>query len=564
MRGGGFRRILASQGTTALLVYLAISPVWSWPLVTDPLGVDVARHFDGAVTIWFSTASRVLPFAWRSPDSAWPFGEPLGHADSFLLWFVATALRWLSPAAPSAFCALLGPPLSAWAAERCAARAFGVPFPASLIAGLAYGYSSLATIALLEGHTYALLNPWLPLLTWAAARAFGLTRGERAPGDLRAAALVAAAWFACLLTSAYSGLCASLLLAALGTAGLLRRRAGTVATTAALTAGLGAAYTAVFVLAGPTAAPDTTGEVPTMGAAHLGNLVAWQPLDDLIHHSITPTLPMLAIALVALGGARLRGQPWVRPLLAGALVCLVASGGAVLTGIVTQHGIPWVFAPLYEIPTLRLIRFPIRLLPVTSLGFGLLAAAVAGTLTAPRARAVVIAAALLELVLVATPWRTGTRPVGAPGAFSAAPEGWAVVELTPLLPDSDVSYLLANRGCEWEAWHRRPVVQNCFSVRLGDPEAERVQTWLMDALFKAHDVHEDLVRLGIGAVVIEPDLFNRGDREALLEGARATLGAPTESKDLGVHMLVFPVPGAGGAPADRQAALAAWEDKWGS
>ena len=59
---------------------------------------------------------------------------------------------------------LLGTALNAFTAERSAASDLGVGRPASLLAGIAYGYSGIAGNVILEGHVYHLLNPWLPLL----------------------------------------------------------------------------------------------------------------------------------------------------------------------------------------------------------------------------------------------------------------------------------------------------------------------------------------------------------------------------------------------------------------
>ena len=562
MRPAGDRR--ADLAVFAL--FLAISTAWSWPMARLDGTALVTRQFDLYPTVWLlARAPETWPDLWHA-GSAWPVGESLARVDSYVLLALGWLLRPLfSGVQVAALVGWLGPAIGAWAAERTAHRAFGVSRPASVLAGLAFGFSGIAATALLEGHVYHLLNPWMPLLlgeVWGRPPGAGrtaFTQGARA-----------GLWWALgLWTTAYFGVlgAALLILGALRHAptgeGAVDRHLGTLAV--ALPAGL--AYLALFAQGGAWAGSgDDPAGLWKAGAVTLGALAGWSDALDVHQHSIGAPLGFVTLTLCVLAPLVLGHQRGWRLLLVVAVLAVLLAVGRELRVFLEPEGAWWPAAWVSEWPGARWFRFPVRFTWLYALCGGVVAARVLGALGAGAARWPVLVTLGLAVGDVAvgqgTTVRLRTQVATVPSVYAHAPTGRAVLDLFAGAADGssvEVELWVRALGCFYQAQHGRPILEVCIGTDVESPR-ERVARWWMAGLL---DTRADrsalgvrLARLGVGAVALHADGFRPGDRAALVAGMTDLWGAPHESDDGGAHVLLWPVPETG-AP-DRAAALAEW------
>lgn len=560
-----------------LAFFGALSVAFSWPLVLDPLGTHVSRQFDVYALAWLSGVAPALDASLSTDLSSWPLGESLGRPDSFVLLAMA---RWLGPLGDpwllAAMCALLGPVLGAWAAERFAARHLGAAFPWSLLAGAGYAFSGIAATALLEGHLYALFNPWLPLLAGAWTRATGLE------GRLRDGLLSGLWWTLCLLTTAYAGICATVVVIALGLRGLRAhslglRAAGGAAAVATLSGGT---YVWRFLAAGGFERVDSalTGQaaigIMAAGSARVGTLAGWSASVDGSMHSIAPTLGFTVLALAAAAPLVLRGGRDWRLWLGVAALGVALSLGPTLRFYDQGMALPWLLYPLAGLEGgASFFHFPARMLWLSGLGLGAVAARVA-TVLADRAgwpAAPLLACVAVDaLVGTGAPLRTARVPIAVPSAYDAAPADRAVLDLMPSFhgQSTDLEWYWNNLTCSYQLGHGLPVANQCIGTTLHRGPRVVIGTWLMSELL-AEAPPEPLARtlgeLGLGAVALHPDLFTPADRQVLLQGLEAALGPPAAtSTDAGDRVVLYGVPARDGAQAHRRARYAALADRFGA
>lgn len=551
------------QVAATVLLLCAVSAAFSWPLAITG-DVHLSRQWDIYTLLWVIHATDSLDASLSTTLSGWPLGQQLSRADSFVL--LALARLW--PGSPMSLVRLMilaGPVLSGLAAERFAARCLGAAWPWSLIAGLAFAFSGLATTALLEGHVYMLLVPWLPLLAWAWMDAMGPT------GGIREGLLAGAMWALCLLTSAYIGIAASLLVLLLARRGTWRPWLAA----AAVVLPTGLVYLWLFVRSGEAQRLDAGGftiphgEILAAGSARLGTLIGWNQDIDLFFHSLSPRLGAVALGLsmlapVVLAPVVLRGE--ARRLLLAAGVCVLLSLGASVQLFHHDLELPWIFAPLGGMPGLTFFHFPARLLHVAVLALGAVAALVAARL---HRRVGLLAAPLLVMAVIdavagaGTVARTGRVPVEIPAAYRSAPPG-AILEVFPRFNtnNGDMENYLNNLTCSYQLEHRRPLLNLCVGTALRTGPRWEVSGWLFDALLdRAPDarIPDTLGALGIGSVALHPDLFLPTERAVLRDGLTAVLGEPIAESAVGEHVVLFAVPLSEGDPAAVYAAIAAGE-----
>ncbi len=552
----------------ALVLFSALSAAWSWPLASDPWGLDIALQMDSPNTLGLAAAVAEAEDPLHPDRLAWPWGQNLVRGDSFVYFALARLLAGGPPAMPLALCILAGPVISALAAESVSRR-LGTAFPWSLLAGVGYGFSGLQATAVLEGYGFNLLNPWLPWMVGAALLASG------PEGRLRDAGLAAAMWLLCVLTSAYAGIGASLLLLALVGGGVLRHRQ--LPRAAALMLGLvlvlGLGWTAFFLSApedGRRAVPDlaTSAAMMRTGSAHLGTLLWRTPSVDLAMHSQGTLLSSLALALASLG-ALLRPPEGSRRLLGGGLLLVMLSLGNELALWGTDRGIPWLLAPLAELGAGAWLRFPERLLHPASLALALLAARCLSEIAASRRAGalLLLGAGVVEaMAIVGLPGRVGHRPWAPPTAYASAPQGRAVLDLWPrYFGRNDVHETrLSRRAVGYSAFHKRPVFSNALNVSNVEDGRAPMSDWLLDRASEGRAAQDDQTRaeleaLGVGAVAVHMDLFTATQQAELSAGLDRLFGPPTaRSSDHGERIWLWTVSEAplAGAREDR---VAVWQ-----
>ncbi|MCB9761483.1 MAG: hypothetical protein H6739_16690 [Alphaproteobacteria bacterium] len=531
--------------TPAALLALAVA--WTWPAAVSGGATLVGRHFDLPGTVWFiDAAARVVP-SLHDPLTAWPNGADYSRPDSFTLIALAWLTQWASPVAVHNALQVLGVWMSAWAASALA-EALGARAPWSWIAGLAFGFCGLASTALLEGHVYHLLDPWLPLFGWAWWRA------TRADARWWHGALAAVGWSGALLTTAYLGLAASVMAPVFLLGGLLRRelRVAPVAVAAAGVALVGGLYLSGFSGSGMhTGAPYLHDGFPSQihfmqhGSTNLLSLAAPTPELDRVEHSMSSFTPATVIALVLAAPVALRGfTGWRRVALAG-LVALTLSFGPTLF---TPRG-AWTYLPMAliaELPQAELIRFPTRLGWAWVLCGGVVAARVA---TALVDRVGWRAWPLLALVILdvfgwgGMPMRQRTALADAPSAYGA--HRGPVLDLFPeyLGRQDELNPWFQALACLYQTEHGRPIADDCVTPYASlNPRVAR-QRALVTALLAEEPVGEALAEEGFATVALHADLFTPGDRARLEEGLLRMDPTPAESRDGGERILAFAVPG---------------------
>jgi hypothetical protein len=518
-----------TRGTLAtLLTFTALSAAWSWPWAAFDGTSFPTRQFDLFGVLWVIENARDLLWDLRSSVSAVPHGEDVSRLDTWVLAALGVVGGGLDPLRLVQALVLAGPVVSAYAAERCAHAGLGVPRPWSLVAGFIYGFNGLGTTALLEGHVYYLLAPWLPLLVWALLAATG-------PGaQVRHGALAGAAWAMALLTSAYLGIAATILVVALGVRGWwvrvdrgpLRRAA---VGAAAVGVPIGSLYTLVF-LRGSGAVASDPATVLAGGSATLATLATWSFDSDLADHSIAAPLGFAALSLLAAAPRVLAwSQGWrtFAGLAAGSV--LLALGPAIQVGMggigtwyqVDLRGAGAVFG---------LLHFPVRLLWIWYLCAGLVAARVVAQLAGevgPRAWALVALVGADIFVTSGFPLRTGAVRADVPSVYEALPPDATILDLAAEdpHPGSGIDLWMRRLACYYQIRHGRPLVERCLGPH-GAPSTEGTERALRTALLDGGDARATLRDAQIGGVVVHLDLFRPEERSRILHGLTKALGPP--------------------------------------
>ncbi len=533
-----------TRGTAAtLLAFAALSVAWSWPWAAFDASSFPTRQFDLFGVLWVVERAADLLADLRSATSGLPAGEDVSRLDTWILAFLGVAVPGADPLAVVRALVLVGPVLSAFAAERCAARGLGVPRPWSLVAGVVYGFSGLGATALLEGHVYYLLAPWLPLLALALLAATG------PGGTARHGAAAGIAWALALLTSAYLGIVATLLVLALAARGVTQRLdrrplARSAVGFAAVALPTSAVYVAAFAHGTGAVASDPA-TVLAGGSATLATLATWSPDTDLANHSIAAPLGFVTLALLAVAPVVLRTRSGWRTLAALALVSvLLALGPAVQVGMggvgtwyqVDLRGAGAVFG---------LLHFPVRFLWLWYLCAGLVAAKVAATLAAKAGRR---AWALLPLVVLdafvtsAFPLRAGGVLTAVPSAYAAAPADRPVLDLfaEDPHPGSGLDLWMRRLACYYQVRHDLPVPGRCLGPH-GAPPQEAAERALRAALLDGDDARAALAGLDVGAIAVHLDLYRPEERPRVLAGLADAFGPPVTTHDGGETVALFRV-----------------------
>lgn len=550
-----------SVGTLLVFAsYIAVSAIWSWPVANlDDSGL-VTRHFDIYPTVWLLAQAQAAPFDLSVTSTAWPVGESFGRIDSYVVIPLAWMLPFLDARLLAALLAWLGPAVGALAAERCAANAFGVPRPASWIAGIIYGFSGITATALMEGHVYHALNPWLPLLLWSAWRA------QEESGRWYHGFAAAFFWALSLATTAYAGVLGALVLVVVALrGGLARLLPGLLLV--GLPAGL--LYVRQFTAnAFSDGQALEAGQILNMGSASLGSLAGWSDLVDLRYHSIAAPVGWVGLFGLLLAPLFLAGRPAWRTLTILAFVALLASMGRAIR--LEPGGDAW-WSPmswLVDVRGVEYFRFPVRFTWLYALGAAIVTARVLQSLGERLGKRIVYTTLILAVADVVItnglPWRLQRQPASLPSAYLSAPADRAVLDLwaRPLDRSSgEIEMWSRALGCFYQSQHHRPIFEVCMGTAVDSPR-EVVDRWLTTSLLVAtpelDPIRARLTALGVGSVVLHGDLYRPGDRAALTTSLTALLGQPTESTDGGEHLWLWTVPE---GPSDPPAA---WEELKGS
>lgn len=532
------------------LAWLLIALVLTWPAALAGPERLVGRFFDLPGTLWsIASTSRLVAEGFSDPLTAFPEGADYRAFDSYTLIPLSLLSGVLGPSRFHGFAQILGVWSSGWAATALA-RALGARGAWALLGGLGFAASGIAAAALLEGHVYYLLDPWLPLMLWAWWRA---TRPE---GTARDGLLAGLTFSAALLTTGYLGVVALVPLVVFGLDGLRRRGAAFLGPTAAALAGalpaVGLVSAGVLAHAGASPVqPDAIAQ----SAVDLVRLSGPTAELDRVSHGLAPHLPATLLALAALaprvlGGRRGKALPW-RPLALTALLALALSFGPRL-GASSLEGLgPSPLAWLWELPGAALLRFPARFAWAWSLCLGMLAALVASRARLGRAGALLLwgAVAVDVFVISGLPARRASM-AGGPVAAMVAGDG-PVLELLPEGTDhsGETDAWLSALSCYRQVFHQAAIGDDCVRVPVSDSPrfevARAVKVRLLEG--DAWGAAEVAEAEGYARLAWQPDHFHPAARARLAAALARLPTAPTESRTGGVFTQVYELPGDAGA-----------------
>jgi len=518
--------------TPLILGVLAV--LWTWPAATAGSDWLVGRHFDLPGTVWFISAAERLVPTLHDPLTAWPSGATHTRLDSWVLLVISALFGAAGAVRLHALLQVLGVFASAWAAEGCA-RALGARAPWSWLAALSFGFSGLAATALLEGHVYVLVDPWLPAFTWAWWRATG------PGGDLRWGAGAGALWVGCLLTSAYIGLAAALIAVGLALGGLFRRELTRQAAGGALGVVLPAVLLYSLLFSTGDLHAGGTLDPLQRGSADLVSLAGPTAELDRNGNSLSVTLHASILALFLVSPVVLRGQTRWRALAAVAVVALVLSFGPVL-GTPRSQWFPMPMALLEGTGLGDMLRFPARLIWAWSLCAGLVAARVATILAQrrPAATALVLTIALMDVFwVIDMPGRQRTQLAAVPSVYGQA-QG-AVLDLYPeyVGPVGDWNTWFQGLSCLYQVQHGHPIPHDCVAT---DPSSDPGQALAREArrrLLAGEPLADWMDTWRLDAIAWHPDLFTPGDRRRLAERLLVLDPQPERSTDGGDHVVLY-------------------------
>lgn len=545
----------------SLCLYTLLSMAWSWPLASAPFST-VVSGFDSWGTLWLISASDSVTLTGQSTAGSWPFVQDLGRSDSVLMMMLLRLLPGQpNPVAVLSGFVLLGPVLSALATEFCAERCLNAKWPWSIAAGISAGFLGIASATFVDGQVYALLNPWLPLLAWAWWQA------AEPEGKAWHGVLAGVFWFLCLLTTAYVGIAATVVVL-LGFLRFPKARATLGAAATALPLGLAFVWRFTQGELRSQASPfaDQGARMALeLGSTQLSTLAGWVPQLEAEPNAVVAPLGMVILALVAVAPLVLtRRGAWMWWAGLGLLGVLLSFGPTLRLDPSNPMGIPWLWRPIISDELAALYRFPARMLWVTGPAFGVIAAAVLTRLS-ERVNPWLLAPLMLGLsieaiLLTGNAWRSAPVPAVMPTAYAHAPPG-PVLDLYPQIagPPVDYELYMMDLSCAWAGQHGRPVAQRCLETTPNvDPRAKlsaELHHQVLSGL-PPDRTAQMLSELGFAAVIWRPDAYVINERVAVRESLEQGLGAPLyEGWDGGEHLLVYGVPA---APPGALAPTQAW------
>lgn len=534
--------------TTYIFVfYLCISTLFTWPAARFAEPLFPTRQFDIYPVIWLVEEGPSIFPSLMHTTSAWPYGEVLVRIDSYVLLY----LSWINNNFFSGYTVAslllwLGPVVNAMAAEWCASRGMGIARPWSILSGLYFAFSSIVACAILEGHLYYLLDPWLPLLLKTLWESSGGKTGWKQ-------GILAGVWFTLsLFTSAYMGICAVLLV---GWVGLRAPRWMWKVIAQMMFVVLPAVGYYIFLFrSGGTWESGTVLDLSQNlkgGTSTLFGLLSWgEPADSGWHSIVSPLAFSMfwAIGLTFfLRGARFQ---W---LAIGATLLLLLSFGASFQLWPKGPAVPGPLQWLAFLPGVSFFRFPIRLLWLFNLLGGIVGAEFFWQLSQGISKKSLFFVLTLCIALGDTfgmtgmPARMKLRWLSIPSAYTFAPKDAAVLDLMgEMVGPARVELAMRRRvlGCFYQTAHHRPVLDVCIGTS-GTSPRDIVSSWLMPNLFDPKNPREIAQRirtLGIGSIALHRDTFRALDAQALHEGLLVVFGPPiAQSEDGGAVVELYQI-----------------------
>ncbi len=518
------------------LLWVIAGLVWTWPAALAGPGELVGRHFDALGTVWVIDAASRMGLGLHDPMSAWPNGITYTAIDSWLLLIVSDLLSWMDAVRIHGWLQVVGVATSGWAAAVFA-RNVGVAKPWHHLAGVLYAGSGLVGVALLEGHVYQAINPWLPLMGLSMWRVTS-TNGRHRDGWM------AGLFFGlCLFSSGYMGVSAAVLAVGLALPSLIRRQnLGPLAVAACLATLLGSIYIWLFSGVGQPTADHATLRTLQIGSLSLDNLGPPSLEVDRTGHSRAHAMSVAALAMAVLGW-RL-GVARARLMLGIVLgAVLIAMGPQWSLGVdPTDPSIPSPIGWLWKIDGMHYLRFPSRVLATPLLCIGVLAAGSLAAIADRMGRRVgFIVMGLLVLETVATvqlPLRQRVLPADVPAAYAQG-EG-PVFDMIGegLDPNGEINAWFNGIVCLYQTLHHRPIADDCVVVEKGANPRIDMGRWMAARLYEndVGSVNRRLNRYGFTEVALHTDWLGPSDRIRMTQALSLLSPNKPPRRSGGVHI----------------------------
>jgi hypothetical protein len=498
----------AKRGAAVVLLYSALSVLFTWPLAAD-LSTQVIAHFDPPFSAW-RLARMVHNMSSGGPlfDGGifWPAQHTLAYSDAMPAQAV---LAWpllavgLSPLTVLNLLTLAGVAGSAIAAYVLARRLTGST-GAALVAGLVFAFAPYRRDHL--QHLELQWALWTPLALWAWHRALD---GGRARDGLMCAGfvllqLLSSIYYGMFLVVAMAVICPLTVAQRRGRIG--RRALGGLFAGAVVVAVAAAAYQRPYELARELVGERDPAEAANYSADAASYLAATP--DNLLYGALThslgdnekrlfPGLTPIALSMAAL-------IPPVSP------VALIYGAAAVVAWDASLGPSGRVYPLLRAaLPAFSVVRAPARFAIIVLLGMSVLTAIGLARFAPTGSRRLVMLAvgALLMLEYGTTPLVTQGMPRERPRLYAWVSEQPRQVTLElPVprphrLPLHDAFYLYA------QTWHWQPLA-NGYSGHYAQPYLE-----LLDALVNFPDERSSaaMALTGIERVILHGELFRPGE-----------------------------------------------------
>ena len=407
--------------------------------------------------------------------------------------------------------------------------------------------------SVLEGSWYLTSQFWLPLAAGALLR-FQQTRKRSWY------ILLHVSWLGSLLTSAYLGMTASLMLLFLTLyIQPYRKRKEWLLQIIGPIIAMGSLFTAFFLAVNERRDFDdlgAVGEWATMGSSNVWNYLFWTSDLDTHAHSLGP-IGNVFILMALVAAPFLKPQSWKIWWLLG-VIGFVFSFGFEISVQDEGNGIPWILQAFTEYRWASFIHFPVRFHWMTDLSAAMLFGLIVTQFIPNRLFQIILTGLVCIHVFWIQGWheRKGTKPLTSEAIYAQIPAGnGAVFEVYPIFSSfSNVDPLdIKNQLCFQQTTHHRPLLISCMGTRTDDSIDWTVRTaFLHDALTDAStDWTTTLLRIGVDTVVFHRDLFSLQDGEHFEKQLGLWFGEPSfHSTDDDILIWILT-----GTPATRETAI---------
>ena len=493
-------------------------PAWTTPLFFAGLSIFwvgkdgwsaglAGVQYDALGTYWFADRAPTWNL-FLDQHTNWPEGVHYNRLDSFVFYFLSVLFQWIPTPIWLPIFSVFALTVSGWSAAKFA-HELGATRLASWLAGITFMFHGLTASALLEGHVYHLLLPWLPLCLLYAWRA------TKTQTTTKNALYTAFYWFLCILTSAYLGLATTLSLLIIW----ILRKGWNIKTTYVGMGCIGLLSVSYLVLYinGDALSSGRDATSMMVGSISLSNFFGFTPQVDQELHA--QSLGILAIPLFLSFAAHkytLKRQD-THILWFIALIALCFGFGCFVSFASVTPIFPMPLLWLSELPLFRSIGFPIRLSWPFVLCVGVLA-----SLTLSKSRIVLVIIAFSTVEVFASN-RLSTRQKQTlfelPTVYNNTLG--ASLELYPLTPSgkqhSDIPMWLSAYSCFFQTMHRQPIGENCVSTIPNSHSRIQTSQDFAQLLLSGHTTQawKLLNEQQFSHVLLYPDLYTQGDYKRL-------------------------------------------------